>query len=109
LANFGLHSSILGNIDFLEKVERDKSYSLYVAGHGPSGSREEVFMPYLTYLRIIKEEVEKAYNQEVDRGDFSAVEEKILLRLSWGENLRFSHTFVNRYMHHIYSELEETL
>lgn len=107
LANFGLHSSILGNIDFLEKVEREKSYSLYVAGHGPSGSREETFMPYLTYLRIIKEEVKKAYDQEVDRSDFSVVEEKISLRLRWEENLNFSHTFVNRYMHHIYSEFEK--
>ena len=106
LANFGLHSSILGNIDFLEDIEREKPYDLYVAGHGPSGNREEAFMPYLTYLQIIKEEVETAYKQEVDRSDFSVVEEKISLRLSWEENLNFSHKFVNRYMHHIYSELE---
>ena len=91
---------------FLEKIEKEKPYDLYVAGHGPSGSREEAFMPYLTYLRIIEEEVTKAYIQEVSRNDFAAVEEKILLRLSWKENLSFSHTFVNRYMHHIYSELE---
>ena len=108
LANFGLHSSILGNISFLEKIEREKPYDLYVAGHGPSGSREEAFIPYLTYLRIIKEEVQIAYDQEVSRNDFSEIEEKILLHLSWEENLSFSHAFVNRYMHHIYSELETT-
>jgi len=106
LANFGLHSSILGNISFLEKIEQEKPYDLYVAGHGPSGSREEAFMPYLTYLRIIKEEVQTAYDGEVSLNDFSVLEEKIRLRLSWEENLSFSHQFVNRYMHHIYSELE---
>jgi len=108
LANFGLHSSILGNIDFLEKIEKEKPYDLYVAGHGPSGSREEAFIPYLTYLRIIKEEIQTAYNEDISRNDFSEIEEKILLQLSWEENLNFSHTFVNRYMHHIYSELERS-
>ncbi len=106
LANFGLHSSIRGNIRFLESIEKMPAFSLYVAGHGPSGSRENVFIPYLSYLRIIENAMIEAYKQELSRTDFASVEEKILQQLSW-EELPFSHAFVNRYMHHIYSELED--
>ena len=105
LANFGLHSSIRGNIRFLESIEKMPAFALYVAGHGPSGSREDVFMPYLSYLRIIENAMIEAYKQEIPRVAFGEVEERILKQLSW-EELPFSHAFVNRYMHHIYSELE---
>ena len=64
-------------------------------------------MPYLTYLHIIENAMTEAYQQDVLRSDFESVEEKILQQLSW-EELPFSHAFVNRYMHHIYSELEDT-
>jgi glyoxylase-like metal-dependent hydrolase (beta-lactamase superfamily II) len=105
LANFGLHSSIQGNIRFLEKIRDENTYTFYIPGHGPSGGKEDVLMPYLTYLSIIEDEVKKAYAQDVTGSGLEALKEKIILRLGW-EELPFSLGFVERYMYHIYGELE---
>ncbi len=105
LANFGLHSSICGNIDFLEKMNK-KSFALYVPGHGPSGNKEACFNPYFHYLSIIKEETQRAVEKEIAFADLKDIKEKILLRFAWEENFHFSYGFVDRYMIHIYEELE---
>ena len=107
LANFGLNSSIQGNIRFLEEVNKEKPYDYYIPGHGPSGKYKAVFIPYLHYLSIIEDEIKHAYKNELPMYALSEVEDKILLRLSWEENITFANAFVSRYMHHIYSELEE--
>jgi len=107
LANFGLHSSIQGNIRFLEKINTQKPYRLYIPGHGPSGTKEDALMPYLSYLSVIEDEVKNAYKNDIGRSEFSQIREKIILRLAWEDKLSFSHAFIDRYMHHIYSEIEQ--
>ncbi len=62
LAHFGLNASIYGNIEFLKKINKQKEYALYVSGHGSSGSKEETFMPYFIFMRVIQDEVQKAYD-----------------------------------------------
>jgi len=109
LANFGLNSSIRGNIRFLEKLNQKEPFSYYIPGHGPSGEYKNVFVPYLRYLSIIEKEIIEAYKEEQKSNfiDFEVLEKKITLRLSWEENLNFPEGFVNRYMYQIYAEFED--
>ena len=106
LANFGLHSSICGNIEFLETINSQNEYSLYVPGHGHSGDKKICFTPYFTFMSIIKKEVQKAYDNELSMAELEPIKEAIILKLSWEDNLNFSYAFISRYMYHIYNELD---
>jgi len=106
LANFGLNSSIYGNIEFLDKVNKQKEYKLYVPGHGLSGSKEFTFTPYLTFMNIIKDEVQKAYDDGVEFADLGPVEDKIIQRLEWRGDLHFSYKFIERFMQGLYDEID---
>ncbi len=106
LAHFGLDASILGNIEFLDKIDRQKKYDLYIPGHGASGDKERCFDPYFTFMSIIKEEIAKEINSDSDDMNIKAIREKIDLRLQWEENLNFDHTFLDGYIFALYSEIE---
>ena len=106
LGNFAKGSSILTNITFLEKVSKQKTYALYVAGHGSLGSKEKVIIPYLTYLTIIKDEVEKAYNEEKTLYELDACKERVLERLNWEDGFNFPLSFVQSHIEFVYGELE---
>ena len=105
LAHFGLDASILGNIEFLDMVNRQEEYVLYVPGHGLSGDKERCFAPYLTFMNIIREET----NREIDGDDdmnVKAIRERINLRLQWEEGLNFDHSFIDGYVFALYGELD---
>lgn len=106
LSNFGNDASILNNISFLEKIQQQKEYTLYVPGHGSSGAKKNIVTPYLTYLQIIKEEVQKAYNEDKNLYELKECEEKILSRLNWEEEFNFPLKFVQSHMQSLYFELE---
>ncbi len=107
LANFGLNSSVSGNIAFLDKVDKQKDYTLYVPGHGYSGDKKLCFEPYYKFMSIIRDEVINAHKSEVSFADLDITKEKILERLAFEENLNFSHAFIDRYVSNIYNELDE--
>lgn len=107
LANFGLHSSIQGNIRFLEKIEKQHEYTSYVVGHGKIGTKQQTLIPYLQFLQIIEEEVTKAYKNDIDVFELATCKNRIIQRIEWeGENWNFPLYFLDRYMEHIYGELE---
>jgi len=107
LANFGLNSSISGNITFLDKINKQKDYTLYVPGHGYSGDKKICFEPYYKFMSIIKDEVIKAHKNDISFASLSLTKQKVLKRLEWEDNLNFSHSFIDRYISNIYNELDE--
>ena len=107
LANFGLHSSIYGNIEFLNLIDKQKEYTLYVPGHGLSGTKKACFQPYLEFMNILKNEVQKAYDAEVAYADLASVKEKIISQLDWEEITGFSYAFLERYISTLYIEMED--
>ena len=64
LGAFDSSSSILGNIEFLEKIKKDTNAKVYVPGHGISGTKEEVIEPYLKYLKTLVKYAKKAYEND---------------------------------------------
>ena len=107
LANFGLNSSISGNIEFLDKINKQNDYSLYVPGHGYSGDKDLCFKPYYTFMGIIRDEVINSHKNDIPFSSLHVAKEKILERLAFEENLNFSHAFIDRYMMNLYNELDE--
>ncbi len=57
-------SNMHGNIKALQYAI-DLGLNHYVPGHGPSGNAEEAVVPFLTYLKIIKEETAKGYEEDL--------------------------------------------
>jgi len=108
LSNFSNGASILKNISFLEDIEQQKEYALYVPGHGTSGSKKEIVIPYLNYLKTIKEEVTKAYNDDKNLYELEECKEKILERLNWDETFNFPLSFLDSHIQFVYLELEDT-
>jgi len=107
LANFGLNSSISGNIAFLDKIDKQQEYKLYIPGHGYSGDKKTCFEPYYKFMSIIRDEVINAHKNDISFASLHVVKEKILERLAFEENLNFSHAFIDRYVSNIYNELDE--
>ncbi len=60
LGAFDSSSSVFGNIELLEKVKKETNATLYVPGHGHSGSKEEVVEPYLKYSKDISKICKKS-------------------------------------------------
>jgi len=106
LGYFGIGSSILGNIEFLEKIVGQKEYTLYVPGHGKSGTIKETVKPYLFYLKTMKDEVEKAHKEDKEFYELKETEAKIKSILTWNDDFNFPLTFLEPHMQTIYSELE---
>lgn len=107
LAHFGLNASIYGNIEFLKKINKQKEYGLYIPGHGLSGNKKETFMPYFTFMSIIQDEVQKAYDHGVEFADLEALKSEIISRIEWEDNLHFSYDFLNGYIDALYIEIED--
>ena len=106
VANFGLDSSILGNIDFLEKILNEKEHALYVVGHGSSGTKEETLLPYLDYLTIIKKEAIDALEKEIDFFALDKVADKIVEIFTWRDEFNYPYTHIRQHLEHLYLELE---
>jgi glyoxylase-like metal-dependent hydrolase (beta-lactamase superfamily II) len=105
LGNFAGYSSILGNIDFLEKIK--KRHRLYVPGHGQSGNYKSVVEAYLFYLRTIRDEVIKAY--DMGKGIFELQEAKkhVLEKFAWRETFNFPLKYIDSHMQFVYMELDQ--
>jgi len=100
---FDASSSILGNIALLEELKKEKALTLYVPGHGLSGKKDETLDPYLHYLKVINEEVKKAYDEDKEAFEVkNAVIEKLKGYEKWDG---FSYT-LGRHMGKLYQEIE---
>ncbi len=80
LGSFDESSSILGNIELLEQIKADSNFTLYVPGHGISGSRDETIDPFLNYLQTLKEEGSRAYQEDMESYE---IKDEVLEKLSW--------------------------
>lgn len=102
LGRFDGSSSIVGTIDALEYLQ-EFNFDYVVPGHGPSGSSEQALMPYLDYLRKLREVV--TAGQEAELEDYE-IKQKVLPRFAdltdWSE---FDSLF-GRNLNKMYLELE---
>jgi glyoxylase-like metal-dependent hydrolase (beta-lactamase superfamily II) len=80
LGSFDESSSIFGNIELLEKLKKDTNFTLYVPGHGISGTKDETIDPFLNYLKVLVTEGQKAYDDDVESYE---IEEQVKEQLSW--------------------------
>jgi len=64
LGTFDGKSSILGNLQLLENIKHWKKFKLYVPGHGKSGNFSAAVSPFLHYLSVLKDEAQKAYDND---------------------------------------------
>ncbi len=64
LGGFDASSSIFGNAQLLEKVKKETNATMYVPGHGMSGTKNEVIDPYLSYLKTLIKYATKAYEAD---------------------------------------------
>ena len=103
LGAFDSSSSFLGNITLLEEVKAQKALTLYVPGHGISGKRDETIDPYLNYLKIVKEEVAKAYEDDMQAYE---VKDKIVERLEAYKEWDAIGHVLGKHMSKVYGEIE---
>ncbi len=100
---FDASSSILGNIALLEALKKEKALKLYVPGHGLSGEKDETLDPYLHYLKVIEQEVRKAYEDDKEAFEVKdAAIEKLKAYEKWDG---FEYT-LGRHMGKLYQEIE---
>ena len=64
LGQFGSASDMHENIITLEYA-KNLNLSHYVPGHGSSGNAKQALMPYLDYLKILKEEAIRGYDEDL--------------------------------------------
>jgi len=64
LGGFDASSSIFGNKELLERLQKESNAKVYVPGHGESGSKDDVIKPYLTYLTTLIKYATKAYKAD---------------------------------------------
>jgi len=64
LGAFDYSSNIMGNIKLLEDLNKQDEATLYVPGHGPSGTRAETITPYLNYMKTVVKWAKKAYDED---------------------------------------------
>jgi glyoxylase-like metal-dependent hydrolase (beta-lactamase superfamily II) len=101
---FDASSSVLGNKALLEEIMKEKEMAYYIPGHGKSGKREAVVVPYLTYLTVITEAMQKAYADEVEPYEvMDQVQEKLMDFKTWDG---IGHT-LGRHLDKVYAEIEE--
>jgi glyoxylase-like metal-dependent hydrolase (beta-lactamase superfamily II) len=100
---FDASSSVIGNKELLEEIMKEKEMAYYIPGHGKSGKREIVVRPYLTYLTVITEEMQKAYADEVEPYEvMDRVKEKLKDYMKWDG---IGHT-LGRHLDKVYAEIE---
>jgi len=59
-------ANIIGNIEALETIiSQSQSFRQFVPGHGLSGNLNQAVMPYLTYLRLLRQVVEAGLEDEL--------------------------------------------
>ena len=104
LGAFDSSSSFLGNITLLEAVKSEKALTLYVPGHGISGKRDETIEPYLNYLKIVKEEMAKAYEDELQAYE---AKDKVIERLEAYKGWDAIGHVLGKHMDKAYGEIEE--
>jgi len=80
LGSFDESSSVFGNIELLEKIKSDTNLTLYVPGHGFSGTKNETIDPFLSYLNVLAIEGQKAYDDDLESYE---VKEEVKKKLSW--------------------------
>ena len=107
LGYFVAYSSILENIDFLEKIDKKANIGLYVPGHGESGNFDKVVKPYLFYLKTIRDEVKKAYIEEKTIFELSVCKKRILEIFGWEDDFNFPLRYLENHMEFIYLEFEK--
>ena len=101
---FDASSSVLGNKALLEEIIQEKEMAYYIPGHGKSGKREAVVVPYLNYLTVITEAMQKAYADEVEPYEvMDDVKEKLSDFKDWDG---IGHT-LGRHLDKVYAEIEE--
>jgi len=104
LGGFDDSSSILGNIELLDGIMNKGGYALYVPGHGPSGKLQETVGPFLTYLKILRDEAKKAY--EADE-EYYTVKNEAIARMKEFRNWdAFDHQ-MGKHLAKVYREIEE--
>ena len=104
LGGFDESSSILDNIELLEKLLKESRYSLYIPGHGPSGSVKDTIGPYLKYLKTLKKFAKKAY--DADEEYYSVKDEAIKALKEYQNWDAFDHQ-MGKHLNKVYQEIEE--
>jgi len=100
---FDASSSVIGNKELLEEIMEEKEMAYYIPGHGESGKREAVVVPYLTYLTVITEAMQKAYADEVEPYEvMDQVKEELVTFKTWDG---IGHT-LGRHLDKVYAEIE---
>jgi glyoxylase-like metal-dependent hydrolase (beta-lactamase superfamily II) len=100
---FDASSSVIGNKELLEGIMQEKEMAYYIPGHGRSGKREAVVKPYLTYLAVITEAMQKAYAEEVEPYEvIDQVKSKLQAYRKWDG---IGHT-LGRHLDKVYAEIE---
>ena len=107
LGSFDESSSVLGNIELLEKIKKDTDLTLYVPGHGQSGKRDETIDPFLNYLKVLAVEGKKAYEDDKESYEVKdEVYEKLIALKDWDAFKKNMAAHLNKVMTEI-SELDE--
>jgi glyoxylase-like metal-dependent hydrolase (beta-lactamase superfamily II) len=100
---FDASSSVIGNKKLLEEVMKEKEMAYYIPGHGKSGKREEVVWPYLSYLTVITDMMQKAYADEAEPYEvIDQVRTKLQAYQNWDG---IGHT-LGRHLDKVYAEIE---
>lgn len=102
LGTFDSKSSILGNIKLLENIKNGKKFKLYVPGHGNSGSLNATVKPFLNYLEVLKEEAQKAYDNDLDIFEIKPL---VMKRLHAYHNWSGYQKKIGKHLTKLYSEL----
>ncbi len=66
LGAFDSSSSVQGNLALLEVLMKEKTYRLYIPGHGKSGDKNATILPYLTYLKGVVKWAQIAYDKDAE-------------------------------------------
>jgi glyoxylase-like metal-dependent hydrolase (beta-lactamase superfamily II) len=80
LGSFDESSNIIGNIKVLENIKNETDFKLYVPGHGISGTKDETIDGFLNYLKILKEEGQKAYDDDKESYE---IKDEVMKKLEW--------------------------
>ena len=80
LGSFDESSSVFGNIELLEEIKKNTDFTLYVPGHGFSGKKDETIDPFLNYLKILAEDGQVAYDDDMESYE---VKDEIMKKLPW--------------------------
>lgn len=72
LGAFDESSSIIGNIELLDKILKAPELDLYVPGHGPSGKMKETINPFLNYMKKLVVGGKEALDEDMEAYEIKA-------------------------------------